>query len=290
MPLTGAPLDSADDIPDRPALVVKIDNAPAARPQSGLGVADIVIEEIVNDGLTRFGAVFHADAPETVGPIRSGRLQDVDLFGSFQQPLFAWSGGNATVTNAIRASDLVELNQGADGMFRESSRRAPSNLYGVTETFWEQAEDEQSAPPQHFAYRTDDDDPQGDELDELEIRLDAIRVDWTWDPDDEVYRRDMNGNEHVDLATEEQITTHNVVILEMQYASGISGSPDAISIGEGTVFVLTDGRLVTGTWSRDDRLEPWLLLDESGDEILLTAGRTFIELPRVGGTQLPDDG
>ena len=58
MPLTGVPLEFGQAAPDRPALVVKIDNNPRARPQSGLNSADIVFEEIVEDG-TRFAAVFH---------------------------------------------------------------------------------------------------------------------------------------------------------------------------------------------------------------------------------------
>ena len=99
--------------------------------------------------------VFHSQGSDPVGPIRSGRIQDIDLFGSFHRPLFAWSGGNDTVTNAIRSSDLVELNQGATGMFRQRGRRSPHNLYGATTPFWAQAIPEQGPPPQQFAYRDD---------------------------------------------------------------------------------------------------------------------------------------
>ncbi|MGH9132636.1 MAG: DUF3048 domain-containing protein, partial [Ilumatobacteraceae bacterium] len=56
MPLTGEPVRSADEIPDRPALAVKIDNHPRARPQAGLNNADIIFEEIVEGTLTRFAA------------------------------------------------------------------------------------------------------------------------------------------------------------------------------------------------------------------------------------------
>src|SRR6188472_4781799 len=44
MPLTGLPITDPA-LAQRQALVVKIDNHPAARPQSGLGVADLVYEE-----------------------------------------------------------------------------------------------------------------------------------------------------------------------------------------------------------------------------------------------------
>ncbi|MEZ5272905.1 MAG: DUF3048 domain-containing protein [Ilumatobacteraceae bacterium] len=106
-PLTGLPVTDPAAAA-RPAMVVKIDNNKNARPQSGLNEADIVFEEIV-EVQTRFAAVFHSQGSDPVGPIRSGRTQDVDLLGSFNKPLFVWSGGNPAVTDIIEASDLVEL-------------------------------------------------------------------------------------------------------------------------------------------------------------------------------------
>ena len=79
-PLTGLPNDDATLL-TRPAVVVKLDNHPDARPQTGLNLADIVFEENV-EMLTRFAAVFHSQIPEPVGPIRSGRTQDINLLGS----------------------------------------------------------------------------------------------------------------------------------------------------------------------------------------------------------------
>ncbi len=108
MPLTGLPIEDPA-LAGRSALVVKIDNHPDARPQSGLNQADIVFEENVEQ-LTRFAAVFQSNAPDPVGPIRSGRTQDVELLGSLNKPIFAWSGGNPGVTKIINASDLVVAN------------------------------------------------------------------------------------------------------------------------------------------------------------------------------------
>ncbi|MEZ5250331.1 MAG: DUF3048 domain-containing protein [Ilumatobacteraceae bacterium] len=107
MPLTGLPLTD-EVLAARPAMVVKIDNHPQARPQFGLNGADIVFEENV-ENLTRFAAVFQTNAPAKVGPVRSGRTQDVDLLASFDEPLFVWSGGNPSVTRAISSSTLVSL-------------------------------------------------------------------------------------------------------------------------------------------------------------------------------------
>ena len=56
-PLTGLPAPLGA-VPGRPAMAVKIDNYPAGRPQSGLDKADIVFEEPVEGGITRYAAVF----------------------------------------------------------------------------------------------------------------------------------------------------------------------------------------------------------------------------------------
>ena len=72
-------------------MVVKIDNVDA-EPQSGLNQGDIVYEEIVEGRATRFAAVFNSKESNPVGPIRSGRTQDINLLGNLNDPVFVWSG------------------------------------------------------------------------------------------------------------------------------------------------------------------------------------------------------
>ena len=51
-PLTG--VAPHHRIPDRPALAIKVENLPEARPQAGLQKADVIYEEPVESGITRF--------------------------------------------------------------------------------------------------------------------------------------------------------------------------------------------------------------------------------------------
>jgi len=78
-PLLGTPVEDSAAA-SRPAMVVKIDNHPSARPQAGINQADIIFEENV-EKLTRYAAVFHSEGSDPVGPIRSGRFQDINLLG-----------------------------------------------------------------------------------------------------------------------------------------------------------------------------------------------------------------
>jgi len=282
-PLTGLPVTDAA-VAARPALVVKIDNASAAQPQTGFNAADIVFEEIVNDNITRFGMVFHSQGSDPVGPCRSGRIQDIDLFGSLNRPLFAWSGGNATVTRAIDASDLVNIGPNhAPVYFRTGNRKAPHNLYTNTSDLWRFAPPGAGPPAQQFEYRGSGEAPTGVPSAGVHVEMDSYDADWSWNAATGLYERKQNGRVHNDAASG-QITTNNVVVLVMVYNSGISGSPDAQSVGYGEAFVFTGGNYVHGTWVRPDRLLPFSLTDDAGNAIELTPGRTFIELPREGDT------
>ncbi|MFM7045885.1 MAG: DUF3048 domain-containing protein [Ilumatobacteraceae bacterium] len=282
-PLTGLPV--ADGFVDRPAIVVKIDNAPAANPQTGFNAADIVVEEIVNDNITRFAMVFHSQGSDPVGPIRSGRLQDIDLFGCLNRPLFAWSGGNATVTNEVDDSDLVNMGPSrVPAYYREPSRKQPHNLYSRTTKLWELALEGWGLPPKLFEYRDPTGDAPGITANGVRVEMGIYDAEWTWNPATGLYERRQNGDVHEDAGTNSVITAHNVVVLVMEYVIGVSGSPDAQSTGSGEAWVFTGGRFVRGTWSRATRLDTFTLLGPDGTPILLTPGRTFIELPRDNST------
>jgi Protein of unknown function (DUF3048) N-terminal domain/Protein of unknown function (DUF3048) C-terminal domain len=282
-PLTG--IENPDPvIAARPALVVKIDNAGGARPQSGFNEADLVFEEIVNDHITRFAMVFQSGDTDPVGPIRSGRIQDVALFTALDHPLFAWSGGNATVTNEIDNSELVNIGPShARVYYRAKDRSIPHNLYSKTEDLYTQTPP--FAPPakQQFVYREPGAPAAGTPSAGVGVKLDSIDVDWAWDAKEGLYFRKMEGNRHMDRNSG-QISTNNVVVLSMEYDPGISGSPDAQTLGKGEAFVFTGGNYIHGTWSRDDIHNPFALVADDGKPIELQPGRTFIELPRVGST------
>jgi len=295
-PLTGLPL--LDPVQAaQPAMVVKIDNHPDARPQSGLNEADIVFEENV-ENLTRFAAVFHSNGADPVGPIRSGRTQDVDLLGSLNKPIFVWSGGNARVSAAINDSDLVPVNETKAGkaMFRNKDRGlgptgSPHNLYGNVSAFYAFAAPDAAAPPQQFQYRREDAAvDSGEDADGVKVSMDGVHVRWQWDPTTKTYLRFSDEKVHDDHLTGAQLATGNVVVLYVDYVpSPADGrSPEAQTEGTGVAWVFTGAKYVQGTWVRTDRLQPFTLTDQDGKPIELTPGHTFIELARSGkGAPIP---
>ncbi len=80
----------------RRPLAVMIENAPDARPQSGLSSADIVFEAIAEGGVTRFMAMYYCDVQRfdtTIAPVRSARTYYIDWASGFNLPLYVHVGG-----------------------------------------------------------------------------------------------------------------------------------------------------------------------------------------------------
>jgi hypothetical protein len=282
-PLTGAQAPD-ESVLGRPALVVKIDNHPKSRPQWGLNQADIVFEENVEQ-LTRFAAVYHSQGSDPVGPIRSGRLQDINLLASFNGPLFAWSGGNAQVSAAIRKSTMVDLSHSsaneAGGFRRESSRVAPHNLVAETSKLWTLAPADAIPPLPQFEYRADgetvptDSKPAG----AVKISMDGVDIMWEWSPENLTFVRSQDDKPHVDMQ-DVRINAPNVVVVSVVYTKSGS-SPVAKSVGSGEVWVYTAGKLIQGSWERLDPLKPFVFKDTKGAVIKLTPGRTWVEVIRA---------
>ena len=286
-PLTGEVVDSEDDLVDRAALVVKIDNndASARRNHSGLAVADIVFEEIV-EGDTRFAAVFHTQGSEPVGPIRSGREQDVEMLSSFNEPLFAWSGGNPGVTRLIADSFLTDLNvqRGGEGYFRGPGS-APHDLYNTTEALWAQTPEDHPGPPaRQYSYVAPDEEFEGEPVNAVGLSLDGKSVRWEWDADAEAFARFQRGTRHVDVVNGDIFAT-NVIVMVVDYppSSIDSRSPDAQTLGSGPVYVFSNGQVVAGRWERNLAVGPIRLVDADGEVIPLTPGNTWIELAENTG-------
>jgi hypothetical protein len=111
-------------------LIVQIDNAAPARPQSGLNGAELVYEYEVEYGISRFSAFFRNPPPVQVGPVRSARLATIQLLRIYGGVL-AFSGASQYVSGLLDSSGLPHFNEtsAAGDLFRVGFRGAPYNLY-----------------------------------------------------------------------------------------------------------------------------------------------------------------
>ena len=272
------------DLENVPALAVKVDNHPLARPQWSLSSADVIVEENV-ESLTRFIAIFHSRLPALIGPIRSARTSDLSILAAFNRPVLAWSGGNANVTAAVRAAAragiLVNVSAMTTGRcyHRDNTRKSPHNLVLDPACVLSAAASAGAARP---AWSFDDAyAPQGDTAGSFAVAMDGVRVGWVWDPGSGRYLRSQDGHPHVS-ADGVQISATNVVVMTVDYlpSPADARSPEAQTVGVGNVIVNRNGVAVSGTWSRVAPTDPFVFVDGVGATIPLASGTTFIELTR----------
>jgi hypothetical protein len=261
-------------IAPRPALVVKVDNVDA-EPQSGLNQADIVFEEIVEGQATRFAAVFNSSEANPVGPIRSGRTQDVNLLLSLNDPAIAYSGANEAVNAALQNAGFELFGEGTPGFFRRDDLPAPHNLYANIAALWPQIVSSGDAVPA-FEYVEPGQDVAGTPVTFVEMLVGSYDVRWDWDATQGLFLRSQLGSAHE--LTDGRASADNVVMLVLEYGtSPAGGGPEANTLGSGAAVVYSDGRKIEGTWSRDNSTDPFTL-EAGGQPILLAPGRTWVEL------------
>ncbi|WP_166243990.1 DUF3048 domain-containing protein [Paenibacillus turpanensis] len=139
-PLTG--LAAEKEVKDRPVAVM-VENSPAARPQSGLHQADVVYEVLAEGEITRFVAIYQSSPAERIGPVRSIRPYLVKL-GDGHDALLVHAGWSPDAMELMQRNKLNHFDQvyGDDKYYwRDSSRKAPHNLYTSIAKIREGAED-----------------------------------------------------------------------------------------------------------------------------------------------------
>ena len=292
-PLTGV----AAEVANRPALVVKIENSPEARPQTGLDQTDMVWEEVVEGGITRFAAVFNSVVPEKVGPIRSVRPMDAGIAAPMHG-LIAFSGGVATFVNAIKAAgvQLVSMDLGSKGFERTSTRKAPHNVLGTPSVFWSLADSDHSASPApQFGFAPAPAQSSavvsGTPVTKIDLTMSGVSHPvWTWAADKSAFLRSEGTTPSV-TSTGVRISATNVVVLRVSLNASVgvdpAGNPipETVMIDSGDAVVFSGGKQVAAKWSKESVAKQVVLTAADGSPIKLAPGNTWIELvPRTSGS------
>jgi hypothetical protein len=282
-PLTGQP-DPTGAYQGRPVLNVKVENLnPDARPQTGLEAADIVWEEVVESGITRFLAMFQSQVPPVVGPVRSVRLTDPLIIWPVGG-LFAYSGGASYATDAINQApvNVIDESKAGGAMFRDRRRQQPHNLFGRPAQLFAIG-GKPVPPPPLFQYIRPGEAFAGDGVAAFTVGFqgDAYRVTYSWDKASGHWLRSTLGRPFV-MASGQQIAPTNVVVMFVHYAGGVGNfGAEASLVGQGDVWVFADGKVVKGQWIRPDKSKPAEFHDAAGKPIHLVPGATWVELPDV---------
>lgn len=308
-PLTGLPYPSEEAMARR-NLLVKISNyPPIVRPQSGLNAADLVFEYEVEGGVTRFAAIFRNNAPDHVGPVRSGRLLDFELVPMYEA-LFAYAGSSEPIRQMaldVEWGYQILSPQFGDNCEEAGFCRFPQDglafehtLYLDTNVAWERATRRgvnQGRRAKGFAFR--DEPLEGGQLaNELFVdwygHTDAR---WQFDPATGRYSRFTEGLPHYDRADGEQLWADNIIVIEVPHVErpdlfepeSRASSQEIQLWGTGRAYVFRDGQYWQGYWERKDNNAGTALRLYLGNyqDIYLKPGRSYVEVVRwLGDTSI----
>jgi hypothetical protein len=118
-----------------------------------------------------------------------------------------------------------------------------------------------------------------------------MKASWQWDAGIGKFIRNHDAKPHVD-SNGVQINLDNVVVIVCEYifSQADKNSPEAQTVGTGVAWLFTQGVWTEGTWNRPDNKSGWNLTDASGKPMLLTPGRTWVELAREKQAVVVADG
>lgn len=290
----GAPVDqtapftglSASIPAGLPAVLVKVsnNNSKSRAALIGLDQADIVFEERIEASATRFAAVFHSRLPDNVGPVRSGRTTDIAIMRNLGTPVLGYSGSNNGVAQQLRDAAtsgwlVPYINTDRAPFARDGRYSAPDNLFVDPASLG--ACGNGGTPGSIFA--------RGAATSTTAVSASSVSMQarspyrFDWNAGTQRWMRSQDGWAHT-TRTGAALAPTNVVVLFVRYVPSAidSASVDAETMGTGAAWVLRDGTITVGSWSRPSGPAPYTLVDGAGVASTLAPGSTWVVLAPAG--------
>ncbi|MEU0006880.1 DUF3048 domain-containing protein [Streptomyces sp. NPDC006314] len=261
-------------------LAVKIDNVPAARPQTGLGAADVVYAEQVEGGLSRLMAVYATKLPQAVGPVRSVRESDLELLRQFDRPTLAFSGAQRKLLPLIDKAPLraESPDEAPEAYYRGTGKAAPHNLYLHPARLLPAAPGKTALTT---GFRYGPAPAGGTPATSRTVRYPAARFTFTWSPERNGWLVAMDGTPTVTTdgtrMAPATVVVQHVKIRTSRYHDMLGNhTPYTETVGSGQAEVLRDGRSFTATWSRPAAADGTTFTAADGSRMDFAAGQVWV--------------
>ena len=280
-----APIETTTTLAPQPtdlrSTAVIVDNAPDVGLQIGIDAAEILIEVPVEGGMTRYTAIFGANVPELVGPVRSLRPVSADLLALFDPVLFS-TGGQPFVTGMVADTGARMISPDSSSAYQSLERPRPHHLF-VTPSIESLPATVDITPWEWGEWAG------GDAADVVEL---AGGVEWRFEGGS--YAKYNNGSPVEVLpsfnADPVPLARDTIIVMEVnQKSAGYLDSagfevPTFDVIGSGAVFVYHKGEVVEGLWSRADQDEAYVFALTDGTPLLIPSAQVVVALLPGGGS------
>ena len=280
-PLTG--VEREKKYPARP-LVVSIDNVGDAIPQSWLSKADLVYEFPVEGQQSRLNAIYYGQFPEEFGPIRSTRPYFVDLTREYKGIFLAhgWSPKARDYLMSGVVPYINAMNSGLD-FYRVADKEAPHDSYikwsEVKSEIQDQGWWDEKKKIRSFKFLEEGEVSAGTDAVKIMVDYGASECEYVYDVETNKYLRYIDGEPYIDHETGKQIAVSNVLVQRVSsYAYDSKGRLEIDMCAGGEARLFTGGKVVKGTWTREDLDSRTIFVDKEGNEFKLTVGKSWVQV------------
>jgi len=283
-------------------VAVMVENSFAARPQSGLALADLVFEVVDEYGITRFVAIYNSNDAPVVGPVRSARPYYAEIARGFD-PIYAFFGTFPECYKLIESMGMYTMSAMSDSSGNSSIKgQAPYwrdwNRSSIQEhtAFMSVAKLKEKAsqigyPLEGngipFSYKSEASISGRGNVSNIHIDFSTsayaprgFDVNYIYNKTGNYYLRYMGGSAHRDYDTGTQITAKNIVVMISDIKGPLDryGHMDVRTTGSGTAYIFLDGNVISGTWQRGSVYEPFVFKNSQGGTVSFNGGSTWIAI------------
>lgn len=300
-PLTG--LSADPNLLNRRPVAVKISTFPreVRAYQSGLSLADVAYEYYIEDGLTRFVAVFYGQNANRAGPVRSGRYFDEHVMRMYRAVLVFANADERVENYLLSQAELkpflfVMRSDNCPPLCRDTTISGYNNVFVDTAGVGAKILDNSRQELRQTVFGPLFSPSSYPVITKIFTHYSQYSYGyWEYDPINLTYWRYSDAqnaealaiNEvyqpHIDQWNGEQISAQNVVVLVVPHIfNNEYDREDQVFniqlLGSGTAYIFRDGRMILGAWLRDSLNQPIQLVDKSRSPIPLHPGVTFYQV------------
>jgi hypothetical protein len=297
-PLTG--LEGLKDVTSVRPIALFYDNVSSAAPQSGIAKADVLIEVMVEGGISRLIAITndYDNNTDVFGPIRSARPYMVELSAAFDSLMvgagYSDQGYASIVNNGLQYINGVHDRYAGSWFFRDPER---VQNFGYTHSLMitskgikqmaqiNSFETTLGSIPNNFSFVQEGKNVAlngGRSTHVILSYSNYQQVQFIYSASAGTYYRYQFGDRaHLDAETGEQLNFKNLFVLFTQSAKiegDTEGRLDVETVGSGTGYYITGGKYAEIKWTRNSETGAFKFTTPSGMTLTVNRGKSFIAM------------
>lgn len=269
---------------------IMFNNIKIASPQSGTSEAAILYEALAEGGITRLMGIFEELNEKRIGSVRSARHYFVSVADEYDA-IFVHYGETTYATKKIKALGINNLSGltgiGETVFYRDSSIKAPHNAFASKAGILEGTKIKgyetkyKEGYESHFTFSDEVIVPQGDDAKKVTLKFSNYASPYfVYDETNKVYKRFQYDQEHIDYNTGKQLEFNNIIVQFVKEWNIDKNGYQTMDLEDasGNGYYITNGKKMNITWKKNESTRKMRYYDESGNELTINTGKTYIAL------------